>query len=77
MKSILQNNNNVMLKGIYGGAGKTTGIKNSGYKVLFVTPFNKLGQELKKDIYEAITLNKLLNINNIGVENEYNKKETI
>ena len=45
--------------------------KNSSYKTLFVTPYNKLCQELRRDGYDSITLNKLLNINIMG---EYNKK---
>ena len=53
------------------GTGKTTGAKNSGYKLEFVTPYNKLCQELRKENYNSVTLNKLLNINIIG---EYNKK---
>ena len=73
MRTILQNNNNSMVNSIFGGGGKTTGIKNSGYKILFITPFNKLCQELRKDEYEAITLNELLDINCIGVENEFSK----
>ena len=58
MKTILQSNNNGMINGDLPGSGKTTGIKNSGYKVLFITPYNKLCQELRKYGYEAITLNK-------------------
>ena len=71
MKELLQNNNNTIVIANLPGSGKTTAIKNSGYKVLFVTPYNKLCQELRKEGYDSITLNKLLNINIVG---EYNKK---
>ena len=46
-------------------------IKNSGYDVLFVTPYNKLCQELRKENLDSVTLNKLLNINICGNYNKY------
>ena len=39
--------------------------------MLFVTPYNKLCQELRKENYDSVTLNKLLNINIVG---DHNKK---
>ena len=71
VREILQNNNNVMVKGLLPGSGKTTAIKNSGYKTLFITPYNKLCQELRKEGYDSITLNKLLNINVIVEHNKH------
>ena len=71
VREILQNNNNVMVKGLLPGSGKTTAIKNSGYRTLFITPYNKLCQELRKEGYDSITLNKLLNINVIGEHNKH------
>ena len=57
MREILQNNNHVMVEGLLPGSGKTTAIKNSGYKTLFTTPYNKLCQELReKKGYDSITL---------------------
>jgi len=42
------------------GTGKTTAAKHCGYKLLFVTPYNKLSQELRKDGHRSVTLHKLL-----------------
>ena len=70
IKDILQKYDRVMIKGLLPGSGKTTAVKNSGYDVLFVTPYNKLCQELRKEEYESVTLNKLLNIDICG---NYNK----
>ena len=52
---------NLFVKGSLPGVGKTTACKNNE-KVFFVSPYNKLCQELKKDGVDAITLNKLLAI---------------
>ena len=71
MKNKLHQYDRVYIKGLLHGTDKTTGAKNSGYKLQFVTPYNKLCQELRKEIYNSVTLNKLLNINIVG---EYNKK---
>ena len=71
MKEILQKYDRVMVKGLLPGSGKTTAIKNSGYDVLFVTPYNKLCQELRKENYDSVTLNKLLNIDICGNYNKY------
>ena len=55
----IMNNKNVFVKGILPGVGKTTACKNRE-KSLFVSPYNKLCQDLRKSGYDAITLNKLL-----------------
>ena len=34
--------------------------------MLFVTPYNKLCQDLRKENYDSVTLNKLLNIDICG-----------
>ena len=50
---------NIFVKGILPGVGKTSACKN--YKnSLFVSPYNKLCQDLRKSGYDAITLNRLL-----------------
>lgn len=50
-----------LVKGLFPGVGKTTSVQNyQGDKILFVTPFNKLAQELRKGGHNAITLNMLL-----------------
>ena len=58
------NNKNCMINAILPGSGKTYLVKSyashTNKKVLFVTPFNKLSQELKKDGCESVTLNVLL-----------------
>ena len=63
MKEILNEHDRTMAIGKLPGVGKTTACKNSGYKILFVTPYNKLCQELRKDHFDSVTLNKLLCIN--------------
>ena len=55
----IMNNKNVFVKGILPGVGKTTACKNRE-KSLFVSPYYKLCQDLRKGGYDAITLNKLL-----------------
>src|SRR5205807_1014251 len=47
--------------GIYPGVGKTTSVsKYHKQNKLFITPFNKLAQELRKDNPSTNTLNRLL-----------------
>ena len=70
IKNVLQNNDKTLILGIFAGSGKTTSAKNCGYKLLFVTPFNKLSQELRKDGYESVTLHKLLGM---GITDEQTK----
>ena len=77
MKDILQKYDKVMIKGLLPGSGKTTAVKNSGYDVLFVTPYNKLCQELRKENYDSVTLNKLLNIDICGNYNKYSTSYNI
>ena len=62
MNEIMDKNNNLVVLGSYAGVGKTTAIKNYNASILFITPFNKLAKQLRKDGCEAITLNKLLGI---------------
>ena len=73
IKEKLQQYDRVYIGANLPGSGKTTSVKNSGYKLEFVTPYNKLCQELRKEKYDSITLNKLLNINVMG---DYNKCAT-
>ena len=62
--------NNVTAMSGIPGSGKTTAIKNSGYELLFITPYNKLCQELRKE-HDSVTLNRLLNTN---IEGKTNKR---
>jgi len=61
---IFKQHNKVLCLGTLPGVGKTTAVKNlakHGQKVLFVTPYNKLCQEHRKDNIDAVTFNKLTN----------------
>jgi len=50
-----------LIKGILPGVGKSyTASKYESEKKLFVSPYNKLCQQLRKDGHEAVTLNKLM-----------------
>ena len=55
----IMNDKNVFIKGLLPGVGKTTACKNNE-NTLFVSPYNKLCQDLRKNGHDAITLNKLL-----------------
>ena len=57
----LMRDKNIFVKGSLPGVGKTTACKNNK-EVLFISPYNKLCQQLRKDGYDSITLNKLLAI---------------
>ena len=70
IKQVLQTNDKTLILGTLPGTGKTTSAKNCGYKLLFVTPFNKLSQELRKDGYESVTLHRLLGM---GITDEQTK----
>ena len=48
----------VLVKGLYPGVGKSTLCKNFDKNSLFILPYNKLCQELKKDGFNAITYSK-------------------
>ena len=54
--------------GLYPGVGKTTATKFTGVQTLHLSPFNKLGEELKKDVFNAITLYKLLGLTQYGTQ---------
>lgn len=53
--------NRVIVQGM-AGSGKTTSIKNYEGKKLFIAPFNKHCQEMRKEGYNCITLNHLFGI---------------
>lgn len=61
---IFKENNKVLVLGTLPGVGKTSAVKllaKNGQNVLFVTPYNKLCQEHRKDKIDAVTFNKLTN----------------
>ena len=58
-KNIFDNHQTIVL-GDMPGVGKSTSVKLYDPDCLFVTPFNKLSQENKRDGIESITNNKLL-----------------
>ena len=58
-----------MILGDLPGVGKSSAVKNYvNHNTLFISPYNKLCQELKKDGFVAITLNKLLGFFGDGVD---------
>ena len=67
----------VMLRAEFAGSGKSYAcahMKSLGYKVLFVSPTNKLGKELNKDhSIEAITINRFFGFSADG-ESKYMKQ---
>ena len=77
MKEVLQKYDRVFISANLPGSGKTTATKNSGYVMEFVTPYNKLCQELRKEKYDSVTLNKLLNINIVGDHNKKAKQHDV
>lgn len=74
INKVLDNNNRIILKGVYPGVGKTTAVKNFGKSTLFVTPYNKLCQQLQKENFKAITLHKLLG-QGLGFGNEHARRK--
>ena len=58
----IESNNNILIKGLYPGVGKSTLCKNFDDKSLFILPYNKLCQNLRVEGYEAITFNKLFGL---------------
>ena len=65
---------NIFVKGILPGVGKTSACKNV-INSLFVSPYNKLCQDLRKSGHNAITLNKLLG-QGINESIKFNKYDT-
>ena len=58
-----------MILGDLPGVGKSSTVKRyEGHNIQFMSPYNKLCQELKKDGFVAITLNKLLGFFGDGVD---------
>jgi hypothetical protein len=68
--------NNVFYKGLYPGVGKTTACSMFEGEKLFITPYNKLCQQLriKYNNSKAITFNKLFGLN-ISDEKNYKTKD--
>ncbi len=69
-------NNNVFFKGLYPGVGKTTACSMFEGNKLFITPYNKLCQQLrlKYNNSKAITFNKLFGLN-LSDEKNYKSKD--
>ena len=65
---------NIFVKGMLPGVGKTSACKNN-MNSLFVSPYNKLCQELRKSGHDAITLNRLLG-QGIDEHMKFNKYDT-
>ena len=73
MKEILQIYDKTFVGADLPGSGKTTAVKNCGYTLLFITPFNMLALNLKKAGYSAGTLHKLLAIDATGEHHKWNR----
>ena len=63
---------NVFIQGDYPGVGKTTISKNYDKNGLFICPYNKLCQNLRKDNLESITYNKAFGLYVDDVERSSN-----
>ena len=66
MKEKLLAHDRTIVFGNYPGVGKSTACKQTGLNTLFVAPYNKQCQELRKDLFEAITEHRLMGINETG-----------
>jgi hypothetical protein len=60
---LILSNKKTAVFGEYPGVGKTTAIKQLEGKKLFVTPFNKLCQDLKMNGIDTVTLHSLIGLN--------------
>ena len=58
----LNNNEPVLIKGLYAGVGKSTLCKNFDKYILFVLPYNKLCQKVQIEGFDARTYSKLFNL---------------
>ncbi len=69
-------NNNIFFKGLYAGCGKTTACSLFEGNKVFITPYNKLCQQLriKYNNSKAITFNKLFGLN-LSDEKNYKSKD--
>jgi hypothetical protein len=63
-KNVFDNNNRIILQGVYPGVGKTTAVEKyaKNKKALFICPNNRLVQKIISDGFDTITLNMLLGI---------------
>ena len=68
-KQLFDNNNRTMILGALPGVGKSSAVKRfANHNTLFISPYNKLAQEMRKDGFVGITLNKLLGFFGDGVD---------
>ena len=73
-KQLFDSNNRTMILGDLPGVGKSTCVKRyENHNILFISPYNRLGKELRKDGFTAITLNKLLGFFGDGIDNVHAK----
>jgi hypothetical protein len=76
INNVFNAHNRVIVKGMLPGVGKTTAVKKyveNGRNILFVTPFNKLASEIRKDGYDVTTVNLLLGVFGCSDVSEYVK----
>ena len=73
-KQLFDSNNRTMILGDLPGVGKSTCVKRyENHNILFISPYNRLCQELRKDGFTAITLNKLLGFFGDGIDKVHTK----
>lgn len=58
INNYLKNNKRVFIEGEFPGVGKTQICKNYDKNALFVCPYNKLCQNMRRDKLESMTYNK-------------------
>jgi hypothetical protein len=66
INAVFENSAITLVKGEYAGVGKTYCVQQYNKDVLFISPYNKLCQNLRKDGFESITLIKLLGRQALG-----------
>lgn len=70
----INKNKNIMIEGLYPGVGKSTLAKNYSKESLFVCPYNKLCQVIKKEGFDSVTYNKIFGLFGAETENTIMKK---
>ena len=66
INAVFEKNAITLVKGEYPGVGKTYCVQQYKNDILFISPYNKLCQNLRKDGFESITLIKLLGRQALG-----------
>jgi hypothetical protein len=70
----IKKSSKLMIEGLFPGVGKSTLAKNYDEESLFVCPYNKLCQVLKKDGFKSVTYSKIFGLFGSDTETSYMKK---